>query len=77
LRLILRNGPYIQIDPVDPGFIVVPYYDPLVVFAPPRPGFVVGAAIRFNFGIAIGAAFRPWGWGRDAIRLGHSCRHRQ
>jgi hypothetical protein len=41
----------------------VPYYDPLVVFARPRPGFVVGGAIHFGFGVTIGAAFRPWGWG--------------
>jgi len=56
-------GPYIEILPVGPGLIYVPYYDPLVVFAAPRPGFVVGGAIRFGFGITLGAAFRPWGWG--------------
>ena len=62
-RVIVRNGPFIEIVPADPAFVVVPYYDPLVVFAPPRPGFAVGAAIRFNYGVTIGAAFRPWGWG--------------
>ena len=56
-------GPYIQILPVDPAFICVPYYDPLIVFAAPRPGFIVGGAINFGFGVTIGAAFRPWGWG--------------
>jgi len=56
-------GPYIDIEPYDPAFICVPVYDPLVVFWPPRPGFVVGAAIGFGFGINIGVAFRPWGWG--------------
>src|SRR5580698_5387421 len=44
-------GPYIDIDPVNPAFICVPVYDPLVVFWPPRPGFVVGGAIGFGFGI--------------------------
>ncbi len=48
---------------VNPGFIVVPYYDPGVVFFAPRPGFVVGGAIRFGFGVTIGGFFRPWGWG--------------
>jgi hypothetical protein len=48
---------------VDPAFICVPAYDPLVVFFPPRPGIVVGAAISFGFGVTITAAFRPWGWG--------------
>ena len=55
-------GPYVEIVPVNPDYIVVPYYDPLVVFARPRPGFVVGGAIRFGFGITLGAAFAPWGW---------------
>ncbi len=62
-QVIVRNGPYIEIVPANPAFIVVPYYDPLIVFAAPRPGFAVAAAIRFNFGVTIGAAFRPWGWG--------------
>ena len=57
------DGPYIDIEPVNPGFICVPAYDPLVVFWPPRPGFFVGGAIGFGFGINIGVAFRPWGWG--------------
>jgi hypothetical protein len=56
-------GPYIDIEPVDPAFVCVPVYDPLVVFWPPRPGFVIGGAIGFGFGVNIGVAFRPWGWG--------------
>jgi hypothetical protein len=62
-QVVVGGGPYITIMPVNPGFIVVPYYDPAVVFYPPRPGFAVGAAISFRFGITIGAFFRPWGWG--------------
>ncbi len=46
-----------------PRYIVVPYYDPLIVFAPPRPGFFIGGAIGFRFGVTIGPAFAPWGWG--------------
>lgn len=42
-------------------------YDPLIVFAPPAPGFFVGGAIRFGFGITIGFAFRPWGSGTTRI----------
>jgi len=61
--IVVGTGPYITIMPVNPAFIVVPFYDPIVVFARPRPGFAVGAAIRFGFGINIGVAFRPWGWG--------------
>jgi hypothetical protein len=61
--IVVSGGPYIEIMPVNPGFIVVPAYDPLIVFAAPRPGFFVGGAISFGFGINIGVAFRPWGWG--------------
>jgi len=62
-QVVVNGGPYIEILPARPDFLVVPYYDPLIVFAAPRPGFFVGGAIGFNFGITIGAAFRPWGWG--------------
>jgi hypothetical protein len=62
-QVVVSGGPYITIDPVNPGYIVVPAYNPVVVYAPPRPGFFVGAAIGFGFGITIGAFFHPWGWG--------------
>jgi len=62
-QIVVGGGPYITISPVNPGFIVVPYYDPGIVFFPPRPGFVVGGGIRFGFGVSIGLFFRPWGWG--------------
>jgi len=62
-QIVVYPGPYIEILPANPAFIVVPYYNPAVVFVAPRPGFVVGAAISFRFGITIGAAFAPWGWG--------------
>ena len=61
--IVVAGGPYVTIMPVNPGFIVVPVYNPGVVFLAPRIGFVVGAAIRFGFGVTIGLAFRPWGWG--------------
>jgi hypothetical protein len=66
-QIVVSGGPYIAVDPVNPAFIVVPAYDPLIVFAPPRPGFVVGGAIRFGFGVTIGTGFRPWGWGGNRI----------
>jgi hypothetical protein len=39
---VVSSGGYIQILPLNPGVIYVPSYDPVIVFAPPRPGFVVG-----------------------------------
>jgi hypothetical protein len=64
-QIIVGGGPYITIAPVNPAYVVVPYYDPRIVFFAPRPGFVVGGAIRFGFGVTIGGFFRPWGWGYD------------
>lgn len=68
-QVVVGAGPFITIAPVNPAFMVVPYYNPAVVFVAPRAGFVVGSAIRFNFGVAIGPAFRPWGWGTGFARF--------
>lgn len=70
-EVVVSGGPYITIDPVDPGFVVVPAYDPLIVFGPPRPGFFIGGAIGWGFGISLGIAFRPWGWGFTHFDWGH------
>jgi hypothetical protein len=67
--LVGGGGPYITIMPVNPAFVVVPWYDPAVVFFAPRPGFVIGGAIRFGFGVSIGGFFAPWGWGPGLIRF--------
>jgi hypothetical protein len=68
-QVVVSSGPYISIASVNPAFMVVPYYDPAVVFFAPRPGFVVGGAIRFGFGVGIGGFFAPWGWGSGGIRF--------
>ncbi len=62
-EVTVGGGPYITIDPINPAFMWVPAYDPLIVFGPPRPGFYVGGAIGWGFGIGLGLWFRPWGWG--------------
>jgi Protein of unknown function (DUF3300) len=59
---VVTDGDYIDILPVTPGVVYVPEYDPLVVFARPAHGLVIGGAIRFGEGITISAAFEPWGW---------------
>ena len=69
-RYTVSSGPYIEIVPVSPAYIVVPYYDPLIVFAPPRRGVYVGSAIGFGFGVRIGPAFTPWGWGSSRVVWG-------
>jgi hypothetical protein len=69
-QVVVGGGPYITIMPLNPGFVVVPYYDPRVVFYAPRPGFFVGGAIRFGFGVSLGLSFRPWGWGYNRFDWG-------
>jgi Protein of unknown function (DUF3300) len=61
-RVIADQGA-IEIVPVMPNAYYVPYYNPVVVYTHPRPGFYVGSAIRFGPGITVGAAYAPWGWG--------------
>src|ERR1035441_4600961 len=68
-QIVVSGGPNITIVPVNPGYIVVPYYDPAVVFLAPRPGFAVGGAIRFGFGVTIGGFFAPWGWTAGGVRF--------
>jgi hypothetical protein len=69
-QVVVGGGPYITIMPTNPGYLVVPYYDPRVVFYAPRPGYFVGGAIRFGFGVSLGLSFRPWGWGYDRFDWG-------
>jgi hypothetical protein len=69
-QILVGGRPYITIMPVNPGYVVVPYYDPRVVFYAPRPGFFVGGAIRFGYGTSLGLSFRPWGWGYDRFDWG-------
>jgi hypothetical protein len=66
-QIIVGGGPYITILPARADYVVVPFYDPVVVYARPRPGFFIGGAIGFRFGVALGASFRPWGWGSNRI----------
>ncbi len=66
-QIIVSGGPYIGIALVNPAVVYVPFYDPLIVYARPRPGFVVARGITFSFGISIGPVFRPWGWGGNRI----------
>jgi hypothetical protein len=66
-QVIVNNGPYIEVLPVNPNYVVVPYYDPIVVYAPPRRGIVVTSSIRFGFGVTLGAVWAPWGWGATRV----------
>ena len=64
---VVEAGPGdIEVLPVNPGYVYVPYYDPLIVFAPPRRGFFMGGAISFGPGIFVGA-FAPFGWSGPAL----------
>jgi len=64
-RVVVSGPGFIEIVPVDPAFYFLPIYDPLIVFGRPRVGLAVG--ITFAPGIAISAAFTPWGWGKSGF----------
>ncbi|HEX4076777.1 MAG TPA: DUF3300 domain-containing protein [Candidatus Acidoferrales bacterium] len=59
---VVETDGYVEILPVNPAYIYVPYYDPFVVFGPPAPGFFVGGAIRWGPAVIITAGFFPFGW---------------
>jgi hypothetical protein len=69
-QVTVTSGPYVQILPVNPAFIMVPYYNPAVVFGAPPPGFRVGAAISFGYGVSVGTWWGPWGWGASRFEWG-------
>jgi hypothetical protein len=66
-QIIVGGGPYITIMPARVDYVVVPTYDPVVVYERPRLGFFIGGAIGFRFGVVLGASYRPWGWGYNRI----------
>jgi hypothetical protein len=59
---VIDQGGYIEIDPFDPYLYYVPVYDPLIVFAPPRPGLFIGGVIRFGPAVTLGVSFGRFGW---------------
>ena len=59
---VVNSAGYIEILPTNYEYIYVPTYDPAIVFAPPRPGFAISAAIHFGPAVIVGASFAPWGW---------------
>jgi hypothetical protein len=66
-QVTVSNGPYVEIMPAAPGYVVVPYYDPLIVFARPRVGYRPLIAIRYGYSVPMGVYFSPWGWGGNRI----------
>jgi hypothetical protein len=67
---VVDSGGYIEIVPVNPAYIYVPAYNPVVVFGPPPSGFFIGGAIRFGPAIVIGAGFAPFGWAHPYFAWG-------
>jgi hypothetical protein len=76
---VYDNGGLIVIEPVNPAFVYVPYYNPWAVglfgvavvpwggyyVMPPPRGLVVTAGIGFGVGISVGL-FSHYGWGYGA-----------
>ena len=59
----MTSEPYIEMLPMNADLIVVPYYDPYIVFGPPPPSVIVSGAIYFGFSVRLGVWWGPWGWG--------------
>jgi hypothetical protein len=59
---VLAYPSYLEILPVDPAYICVPVYDPVIVFSRPVGRIVVSAAISFGPPVFIGPAFVAFGW---------------
>jgi hypothetical protein len=68
---VVNTGAAVEIVPADPELIYVPVYDPYIVYAPPRPGFFIGGAIRFGPSFSLGV-FNGWGWGGGFNWYNHS-----
>ncbi len=64
---VVPSGAYIEILPVDPAYLYVPVYDPLVVFARPVGPVVVTTAITFGPPIFVGPFFLHFGWAPPAL----------
>jgi hypothetical protein len=58
---VVDDGGYIDIQPVG-AYMYVPIYDPLVVFARPRPGLFVSGAIRFGGGFHWVGGYDRFNW---------------
>jgi hypothetical protein len=58
---VVDDGGYIDIQPVG-AYMYVPVYDPVIVFARPRPGFFVGGAIRFGGGFHWAGGYNRFNW---------------
>jgi Protein of unknown function (DUF3300) len=75
---VIDQGGYIELEPFNPYLYYVPVYDPLIVFGPPRRGFVVDGAIRFGAPVTLGVTFgrfgwfgAGFGWGSHAVLIDH------
>ena len=69
-QVVVSGGSYISIMPANPSYVVVPVYDPGIVYYPPRRGFFIGGAIGFGYGVSLGFGFAPWGWGYNRFDWG-------
>jgi hypothetical protein len=58
--VVVDNGGYIEIQPLNPTLYYVPVYDPAIIFFGPRR-YVVGA-VRFGPPVPLGIYFGRFGW---------------
>jgi hypothetical protein len=82
---VIQEGPLFYLRPVQPEFVYVPYYDPLVVYGDwrwpgyrpvvwaPWPGYRRPASVGFWFGSGVSLSanffFGDFDWGRRTVRV--------
>ena len=66
--LVVLDGATIQIMPADSGSIVIPVYNPLVLFEPPLTGEIDRSGVYCGSAVRIGSWFSAWGWNRTHVR---------
>jgi len=64
------NARFIEIQPLNPALLYVPFYDPRVVYNPRTSGGFGRGGISFSAGVPIAGAFAAWGWGPEEPRFG-------
>jgi uncharacterized protein DUF3300 len=69
-QVTVNNGPFIDILPADPAFVARAVLPPGDRVRRSAARVVVGAAIRFGYGVRLGVAFAPWGWGTTRFPAG-------
>jgi len=66
-QVAIHGKGYIEITLVNRTLVVVPIYDPAIVYAPARVGFDPEREMAVESAVKLGPEFDPWGWNASQI----------